>query len=174
MSFDDLKPLTNEEMGVNSVIYTGLLEEQLVFIKIGSDPRHFRVETSALDLLHRHNVPTPRILAFTERASFINRPLMIQTAAEGIPLNRINPEKDRLQIWELAGKTLKQIHAIQIEGFGKLDVEQGKLSGELTSWKEWVAQAKKRTDYLVEHEFITQDETEKKKKQKKQKRSIEV
>jgi len=83
-------------------------------------------------------------------------PVVVQTSVEGVALWWIEPKSPTL--WKDAGAVLKEIHKINLNGFGALDLRDGTLEGELASWKEFILLHKPDQGFLVEEGYINNDE----------------
>ncbi len=156
LNIRDLSPLDPKDLGDHSEVYSGLLGDQKVFIKIGASAHllHFQVEMIAQELLRQNGIPTPQTLAFREVAKYIERSIVVQTAAEGIALNRLTPEQRSSKVLQMAGQTLRKIHDITLSGFGKLKLHDGELEGSSPSVKDYVEHYKPDLMYLTEHGFL--------------------
>ena len=155
LELQELRQLDVAQSGDSSAIYLSTHGKQQVVVKIGREPRKFRVEVAGLALLAASNIPAPRTIAHTDNATLINRPVMVQTRAPGEPLSKLLPETDRLAVWEDAGTVLKRMHAIPLDGFGRLDTSDGQLKGEHDHFTPWIQEFLLYIDYVCEHQFIT-------------------
>jgi aminoglycoside phosphotransferase (APT) family kinase protein len=149
-------------LGNTSKVYFGLYNDQKVIIKIGRDPRKYRVEMGGLELFHKYGVPGPQTVAFRKKAKFIDKPVLIQTAAYGIALKQLAMEQITPKLWQAAGRTLRRIHDIKLEGFGTLDLSSGKLEGQSATLNQrYLDQKPYVLQYLAKCKFLSSSDIEK-------------
>ena len=158
MQVENLTSINPEDEGDNSEVFSGNYEGRKVFVKTSNDPQTFVLEVAGLELFQKHGVPGPRTLIFKEYVKSINQSLMVQTAAVGISLNRLSAERSVAGVYEEAGKMLKKIHDIKLEGFGTLRLNDGRLVGDTKSWKNYVLSSRPDVDLLKTKCFLTDQE----------------
>lgn len=79
----------------------------------------------------------------------------METAAIGKPISRLADEEKTASLYESAGRFLKSIHDIKVEGFGSFILENKMLKGELLTWKENVIQFRPDFEFLLQNELVT-------------------
>ena len=158
------------EKGDNSEAFSADYNGQRIIIKtidtVDNDYGMYPVETTSLELLRKHGIPVATPLGYREKAKYLEQPMIVQTAVSGIPLYRSERARDP-KLYTAIGEMLNKIHQIKLEGFGKLEVKDGKLRGQSSSWKQSLLDYNPNgvsyTDvaYLMDHGFIDAGEARK-------------
>jgi aminoglycoside phosphotransferase (APT) family kinase protein len=168
MRVDGLARLDPEEIGDSSQVFSAQLEGQRIIIKtIENDHGTYPVEIVSLELLRKHGIPVATPLGHREKVKYLDQPMVIQTALTGFPLDHLEKPEKLLALTEEAGKILRKIHKIKLEGFGKLEIRNGQLHGQSSSWKNSLLEYNPNgvgfndTAYLVDNGFISPDEAKK-------------
>lgn len=150
LKINNIAPLNDEDLGDNSEVYTAESGERRIIIKLLPDYTQFQLEKAAFDLLSQHNIPCPTVLGILP-ANVQHKAAIIETAILGKPISHM---EDNLAMYEAAGVTLKNIHAIKLDGFGSLEITTNGLRGRLASWKENAEKFKIDFASLQERGFI--------------------
>lgn len=158
ISIDNLAPIPAQDLGDNCEVLSGFYNGQKVFVKLLENPRDFQVEAAAFKLLGEHGIASPKVLGLIEQVGGIGKAMIVETAAEGRPLSQLNQEEQSPELFEKAGKYLKSIHDIKLEGFGPLDVSGDVVKGTMSTWKENVEFHQHDFDFLIKQGLITEDE----------------
>lgn len=146
--------------GDNSEVLVGESEGKQVVVKLANDGITYPIEAAGSKLLASRGIPCAKVLAFGENVGKLNKDIIIQTMVSGTPLGRVEAAQ-RPSVYKEAGRILREINNIKLEGFGRLKVESEKLKGEHSAYKEAREAVKPEFEYLLEHGFINQAELEK-------------
>jgi aminoglycoside phosphotransferase len=129
----DVQSLDPKDLGDNAEVFTGQLADRKVFIKLESNAKALAIEKAIFDLLNKYGIPCPKALGFIPNVPHFNKALLIDTAVEGIQLSRLEPSESNLEACEAAGKTIKKLHEIKVDGFGSLQFKNNELIGSMES-----------------------------------------
>lgn len=148
------------------------LEEDLVYeVSLPGGPVIFKaavpgregtiaLEAWACERVRRAGVPAPRILAVDTSRQIYPGAYLIQEKVRGIPLSRVGPAKRRQweSLWQ-AGRYLRLIHKIALDGFGWLDgahyLREGRVKGRYRRWSDAALRpVPRRLAYLQEHRVL--------------------
>ena len=124
--------------GYQSEVYRAKTTEgRMVFIRINKKGVAFEVESLGYKMLREESIPVPQVISYQENPPTIGHPTMIIEAAEGVSL----------------------------EGFGTLEVVDGKLRGKYKSYEEYCHSQENNynevVNTLVKNNLITPEEAEK-------------
>ena len=160
----DIKKIEN---GFSNKVYFAKTPEEDVFIRMNRDTRIFPVEIVGYQEFARVGVPVPKVVGYEGNPIHLGYPTIILSRVPGEALNTIEltPEQER-DIYSQAGKLLRNIHTIKVDGFGELVAEGGKLKGDAATWQQyWCNKRHERisteVQYMLEHNFIDQAEADK-------------
>lgn len=163
---ENLSRLT--DLGDNSEAFSADFNGQKIIIKtIENDHGTYAVELASLELLRQHGIPVAIPLGYREKAKYLDRPMLVQTAVLGAPMSRAQETQRSPKLHTAVGEMMKRIHDIKLAGFGKVEVRDGNLHGQSTSWKESLLAYKpngvSNTDvaYLIDNGFINSVEARK-------------
>jgi aminoglycoside phosphotransferase (APT) family kinase protein len=162
LHISSLSEINPTYLGKTSEVYSGLYDDQKVIIKIGRHARRYRVEVAGLELFHKYGVPSPQTLAFRKKAKYIDKAVLIQTAAYGAALKQLSMKQITPKLWQAAGGTLRRIHDIKLEGFGTLDLNSGKLEGQSATLNQrYLNQKPYVLHYFAKRRFASSSDIEK-------------
>jgi aminoglycoside phosphotransferase (APT) family kinase protein len=152
--------------GYASQVYKASLEGKEVFIRINKDPNVFEVEEVGYKIFEEKGIPVPKIIAYKENPKSIGYPTMIMSSAEGTVLGEANVSLEQKDIiYEKLGKLLKKIHETKLKGFGSLRVENEKLVGKHSTWKEFSESLEehhnKAFNFAIKNNLITEEDGKK-------------
>jgi aminoglycoside phosphotransferase (APT) family kinase protein len=138
----------------------------VVFIRINKDPNVFEVEQIGYKIFEEKGIPAPKIIAYNANPASIGYPTIIMTSAVGTTFGQARLSQGEQDIvYEKLGGLLKKINETKLEGFGQLKVEDNKLVGQFSSWKEYSESQDeyhhRALDFCVENGFVTNQEAEK-------------
>lgn len=147
------------EEGFTSQVYTALLSEKEVFIRLNQNKRIFPVEVEGYKLFKQVGIPAPEILFFKLSPLRIGYPTMIMAKAKGEALGKLSLYSQKLdKLYFKAGQMLQRIHQIKLTGFGILKVEANKLQGTVSNWKSYWQDPNNydtNLNYLLEEDLVT-------------------
>ncbi len=159
----DLEKVTS---GWANQVYKASLNGETIFIRMNKKTEVFPVEILGYELFEQQNIPVPEVIAYQEHPQSIGYPTMILSAAEGIDLvkAKISPEQEE-KIYEQVGEILRKINEIKLDGYGALEVKDGKLKGKFDNWKDsWMSSEEhfyKDAEILNGSSLITPEEFQK-------------
>jgi aminoglycoside phosphotransferase (APT) family kinase protein len=152
--------------GYQSQVYEATFEGRAVFIRINNDPQVFKTEIMGYEIFKQNGIPTPDIITYKERPPTIGHPIMIISAAQGLSVSEVDlsPEQEST-IYEEAGEILKTINKVTLDGFGPLEISDGKFRGRFQSYQEycesWESSVYQAIDFLKIHNLITSEDEQK-------------
>lgn len=153
--------------GYQSEVYRAKTTEgRMVFIRINKKGVAFEVESLGYKMLREESIPVPQVISYQENPPTIGHPTMIIEAAEGVSLEETNlSETEKEKIYQSWGEILRRINEIKLEGFGTLEVVDGKLRGKYKSYEEYCHSQENNynevVNTLVKNNLITPEEAEK-------------
>lgn len=164
IEISDIKKIEN---GFSNKVYFAKTTKEDIFIRMNRDIRIFPVEIIGYQEFARIGVPVPKVVGYEEKPIHLGYPTIILSRVPGEALNTIEltSEQER-DIYSQAGRLLRNIHTIKVDGFGELVAENGKLKGDASTWQEyWNNKRHERIStevaYMLEHNFIDQKEADK-------------
>lgn len=155
--------------GYSSQVYKGNLEDKTVFIRMNKNPDIFKAECLGYKTFEEQGIPVPKVIAFKENPPSIGFPTMIMSSAEGKIMADLDLSLEQKDIiYESVGKLLKKIHETKLKGYGPLKVENKKLVGKFSTWKEYDESrgefSEKVFNFSVEKKYIIGEDIDKVKK----------
>lgn len=157
----NIRPLNPGDLGDSAEVFSGVHDCQKIFIKLQATSESLRIESLALGLLRERGISCPEVLGFIDNVKSLGLALLTDTALGGTPLSREEDATKKLAACKAAGKMLKKIHEIKLEGFGSLKFHNNKLSGSLKTWRENVEHFRPDFEYLNEQGYINDKEFKK-------------
>lgn len=95
----------------------------------------FANETWGYQQLRKHGIPAPLVLGFNERPSTLIHPALLLSRVPGTTVCKASiAEEKKLVLFEQMGALLRQMHSINVKGFGFLSIEGGEAVGQNTTW----------------------------------------
>lgn len=152
--------------GYSSQVYKAELDGKTVFIRMNKDKNVFEVEQLGYKIFEEQGIPVPKIITYKENPPSIGYPTMIMSGALGKTLgeSKLSQEEKNI-VYEKVGEFLNKINKTKLKGFGPLRVENSKLVGKFSSWKEYCKSQEeyqnKALDFCLNSKFITNDEASK-------------
>lgn len=161
----EVKNLTRAAEGDHSTVYKGSLDDSVVFVRINRNRTIFEIEVPVIELLAKYSVPVPEVVGCKLDTS-LGYPVMIESAARGTCTTEYfkRAETDHsLQLESIVAsmaEVLRDMHTIQIEGFGGLRVDDERLRGTFTTWKEYNKNRHTYSRYLEALRLVDASELE--------------
>ncbi len=156
----DLTRLSEDEHGDNSQVFFGTLSGEKVFFKVGDNPTFFEVEDASLRLFQEHDIPSARPIAWKKESDALHKAVIVEGAVSGKALERTPKEMITHDVITDAGRVLKRIHEIPMEGFGSLVVRDGKLRGKSDDFKSSITDTKRDLTPLPQIAGIKESDVE--------------
>jgi aminoglycoside phosphotransferase (APT) family kinase protein len=129
----------------DTIVYEAELPTGSVIFKAidadGRDPDGIGLEVWMCETIRALGVPAPQVLAVDTSRSALPSSFFIMEKAKGQPLSTLSAAQQRTFLRQ-AGAHLRQIHSLQIDGFGWLDEQhyrqQGAVRGSDPTWRDAV------------------------------------
>jgi aminoglycoside phosphotransferase (APT) family kinase protein len=127
----------------DTIVYEAELPAGSVVFKAidadGRDPDGIGLEAWMCETVRALGVPAPQVLAVDTSHAMLPSSYFIMEKASGQPLSTL-PAVQQHTFLRQAGKHLRQIHSVQIDGFGWLDErryrQQGVVRGSDSTWRD--------------------------------------
>ena len=128
----------------DTIVYEAHSADQHVVFKAiepeGRDPDGIALEAWALETAASRGVPTPRVVAVDTSRTRFPSAFFIMEKARGQSLAELKlPAPEQAPLLRQAGQALRQLHTVQVPGFGWLDEEHyrqtGQARGQVSTWR---------------------------------------
>jgi len=131
-----------------------------VYFKAAKQHNEIAVEAWALHKVGEIGVPAPKLFVIDLTEEHFRGAYIILEAASGVPLSHHMVSKGvRQQILREAGRYLKLIHSISLEGFGVLEIRKGEPLGAHQSWCEAMMEGLDETFKVIEYHRLLDQAT---------------
>lgn len=151
--------------GRQSQVYRATTPDgKVVFIRINKSKEVFEVEVLGYKMFEEMDIPVPGIISYKENPQAIGHPTMVMHAAEGTSLKEAKlSDAEETSIYENVGQVLRKINEVKLEGFGPLEIVDGKFKGKFASNKEycdwwWKSSLSSAIGFLSSNGLITHEE----------------
>jgi aminoglycoside phosphotransferase len=140
-------------------VWQGMIDQRPVIVRVACGRNALAMEGWVYDRLRNEGIPCPEVLAYIDQLPGMELPCLVMTMVEGIKLNDA-PERLQDELHFKLGALLRQIHSIELSGFGELVKPYSYCRGKNDSWTEhwWVDDYLQRLAYCLQHDLLSHSE----------------